>query len=107
IGPVFLQVLRGIEDALVDSGYSLLVQTIQNAAERERAFERASARGRSDGALALWVLPPAARVEGPAADDVPIVLVNVVEPGMPSVGVDHDASAASAVEYCFGIGHRH
>src|SRR5947209_14773199 len=38
IGPVFLQVLRGIDEALAETGYSLLVHTIADAEERDRAF---------------------------------------------------------------------
>src|SRR3954447_5744222 len=56
VGPVFLEVLRGIEAALAETDYSLLVRTIDSGADRDRAFERCCVRGRSDGALALWVL---------------------------------------------------
>jgi LacI family transcriptional regulator len=45
-------------------------------------------------------------VERLAAEGFSVVLLNVAAPGLWSVGVDHDASARDAVEYCFRIGHR-
>jgi DNA-binding LacI/PurR family transcriptional regulator len=106
IGPLFLQVLRGIEEALADNGYSLLIHTVQDAADRDHAFEACCARGQSDGALALWMLPPESRLERLLGDGVPMVLLNVSHARVASVGVDHDASARLAVEYCARIGHR-
>jgi len=105
LGPIFLPVLQGIEDAVAEADYTLLVRTVEDREDRDRAFERCCARGRSDGALALWLVPPAAAVERFAAESFPIVLLNVSHPGLSSVGVDHDASARAAVKYCAGLGH--
>src|SRR5205823_10780631 len=63
-------------------------------------------RGRADGALVLWLLPTQRLMERLSAAPFPVVLLNVVDPHMWSVAVDHDAAARSAVEYCIGIGHR-
>src|SRR3954453_8049867 len=57
IGPLFLRLLRGIEEALADSGYTLLVHTVADAADRDRAFDACCSRGRADGGLVLWLMP--------------------------------------------------
>jgi DNA-binding LacI/PurR family transcriptional regulator len=106
IGTLFLDVVRGIEDGLGDSGYTLLVRTMESQQERQRAFEQCGVRGRADGALALWTTPPPHIAERLAAEHFPMVLLNVVDPRVSSVGVDHDAAARSGVEYCARLGHR-
>src|SRR5205807_1314175 len=93
-------------EALVATDYTLLARTIADAEERDRAFEDCCSRSRADGALALWLVPTDRLVERLAGAVFPVVLLNVVDPRLWSVAVDHDAAARSAVEYCMGIGHR-
>jgi len=106
IGSLFLELLRGIEDALVGTDYTLLARTMKRAEDRERAFDACCSRSRADGALVLWTVPTRQFVERLAADPFPVVLLNVVDPRLWSVAVDHTAAASRAVEYCLGLGHR-
>jgi DNA-binding LacI/PurR family transcriptional regulator len=106
IGPIFLHVLRGIEQALSGTDYTLLVRTIDDAADRDQAFARCCAPGRADGVLVFWLPPPRPFLKRIASEHLPAVLLNVTAPRTWSVGVDHDASARDAVDYCFRIGHR-
>ena len=106
LGTFFLEILRGIEEALADDDYTLLARTIDTPEDRDRAFEACCSRGRADGALLLWTTPTDTLLERLAAQPFPIVLANVVDPRLWSVGVDHDAAARAAVEYCARIGHR-
>lgn len=48
-----LELLRGIQDALGDTDYTLLMRTVDDAAERERAFAECCRRGRTEGAIVL------------------------------------------------------
>src|SRR5579872_2512608 len=77
MAPCFLQALRGIEEGLSGSHYALLVRTIQDAGDRDRAFEECCRRGQSDGALVLWLTPPSSFFERLTLDPVPAVLLNV------------------------------
>jgi DNA-binding LacI/PurR family transcriptional regulator len=109
--PVFaeafvLDLLRGIQDALVDTDYTLLIRTAEGAAERERVYEDCCSRGRADGVLVVWMAPTDAFVDRLSLSGVPAVLVNAVHPRLWSVGVDHDAAAERAAEYCLGLGHQ-
>lgn len=106
LGPIFLQVLQGIQEALAENGHALLLRTVDSAEERDRAFEECCIRGRADGTLALWLVPSTALVDRMVAERFPVVLLNVSDDRFWSVGVDHDASARRAVEYCAGLGHR-
>jgi DNA-binding LacI/PurR family transcriptional regulator len=106
LGPIFLHVLQGIQDALAENGHTLLLRTVDTREERDRAFKECCSRGRADGALALWLVPSPTLVDRVLAERFPVVLLNVADPRFWSVGVDHDVSAQHAVEYCAGLGHR-
>src|SRR5690242_5101664 len=83
-----LELLRGIQDALVDTDYTLLVRTIDNASERDRVFADCCQRGRTEGAILVWMPPTQALVERTAADTFPIIALNASHPRIASVVVD-------------------
>jgi LacI family transcriptional regulator, repressor for deo operon, udp, cdd, tsx, nupC, and nupG len=97
--------LRGVQDALGDTDYTLLIRTAEDAAERERVYEECCLRGRADGVLVVWMAPTEAFVERVTQSGLPAVLVNAVHPRLWSVGVDHEAAAERAAAYCLGLGH--
>jgi DNA-binding LacI/PurR family transcriptional regulator len=108
--PVFaatfvLDLLRGVEDALVDTDYTLLIRTAGDSAERERMYAECCARGRADGVLVVWMAPTQTLVDRLGQHGTPAVLVNAIHPGVWSVGVDHAAAAERAARYCVGLGH--
>lgn len=108
LNPLFAAVVRGIEDALRDAGYTPLIANTDNDAERERvAYEAMSAR-QVDGFIAAtarrdhWLL--ADRVEsGPK-----LVLVNrrVDSDAIPAVTGDDHEGVRLAVEHLAELGHR-
>ena len=102
---LFLELLRGVEDALASTEYTLLARTMANSADRERAFEECCSSSRADGALMLWTLPTDGLIDRLALQPFPVVLVNVVDPRFKCVAVDHAVAAQQAVEYCARIGH--
>src|SRR5262249_51890398 len=57
LGNFFLEILRGIEEALTGDEYTLLARTLATAEDRQRAFEECCSRGSADGALLLWTPP--------------------------------------------------
>jgi DNA-binding LacI/PurR family transcriptional regulator len=100
-----LEILRGIQDALADTDYTLLIRTAEDAAERERVYDECCLRGRADGVLVVWMAPTEDFVEKVVESAFPAVLVNALHPRLWSVGVDHDAAAERAAAYCLGLGH--
>jgi LacI family transcriptional regulator/LacI family repressor for deo operon, udp, cdd, tsx, nupC, and nupG len=106
VEPFFFDLARGIEDALADLEYSLVVRTIADRADRDRVFEECCRRGRADGVLVIWTPPTESFVERVEAEGYPTVLLNATHRRLSSVAVDHDGSASKAVRYCQRIGHR-
>jgi DNA-binding LacI/PurR family transcriptional regulator len=104
--PFFLDILRGIEDALANSDYTLLIRTIDGPADRDRVFDACCHRRSADGVLVVWTPPTAAFLDRIAAESLPVVLLNAESARLWSVGVDHTAAAHRAVTYCLGLGHR-
>lgn len=105
-GGFLLDILRGIEDALAQTPYTLTVRTVEDADERDRVFDECCARGSADGALVVWLSPTDAFLRRLASGSFAAVLLNAVHPGVSSVGVDHDLAAEQALTYCHRIGHR-
>ncbi len=101
-----VDILSGISDGLADTDFTVLLRTVETEHDRDRVFEECCVRGRSDGVLLVWLPPTEALVQRLLDVGLPLVLVNAEHPRCASVGVDHAASAASAVEYCLRLGHR-
>jgi DNA-binding LacI/PurR family transcriptional regulator len=105
-GALFLDILRGIETALMETRYTLLVRTVDGPVERERTFDECCTQATSDGALLVWLPPTEAFVERVKAAGFLAVLLNAYHPQLWSVGVNHDHAAEQAVRYCYDRGHR-
>ncbi len=106
--PLFPPMVRGAEQVLSDSGYTLvLTDTDNNASTERRQIELLRARG-TDGflvATARWDDP---LVEELADNDVPAVLVNrnTASHRLPYVGGDERTGVLLAVDHLVGLGHR-
>lgn len=102
---VFAEVLRGIEQGLADTEYTLVIRTVERAADRERVFRQCCMSGRADGAVIISLIPTPELVDR-LRGGFPAVLVDVAYPGLSSVGVDHTTGATQAVQHCISLGHR-
>jgi DNA-binding LacI/PurR family transcriptional regulator len=100
-----LEVLRGIQEVLAETDYSVVLRTIDDAAERELVFADCCQRGRTEGAIVMWMPPTEALARRLAADMFPTVVVNGFDQRLSSVCVDHAEAAQQAVTYCAGLGH--
>jgi LacI family transcriptional regulator len=102
----YVEVLRGIEQALATSEYARLIRTIERRADRERVLRAQDTRGRVDGALLVSLTPTRGLVNRVTQAALPLVLVDAEHPRLPSVTVDHTAAAASAVRHLLKMGHQ-
>jgi DNA-binding LacI/PurR family transcriptional regulator len=102
----YVEVLRGIEEAIGTTDYSLLVRTIERNTDRDRLVKRPRMRGRVDGALLVSLRPTRGMLERFAEADVAVVLVDVEHPRLSSVAVDHEAAAKLAIRHLLELGHR-
>jgi DNA-binding LacI/PurR family transcriptional regulator len=102
----YVEVLRGIETALDETGYALLIRTIERAVDRDRVFAALASRERADGAIIVSQAPTTTLLTRLAAEDAPAVLVDALHPNLPSIAIDHEAAAATAVRHLLEQGHR-
>src|ERR671932_2578610 len=102
----FVEVLRGIEGALHDTEYALLIRTIERRADRDRVLRDQDVRRRVDGALLVSLNPTRGLVRRITEAPLPLVLVDAEHQRLPSVAVDHAAAAAAAVRHLLGLGHQ-
>ena len=102
----YIEVLRGIEEAIVHTDYSLQVRTIERRADRDRLIRQPRIRGRIDAALLVSLRPTRAMLQRFVEVDAPVVLVDGEYAPISSVAVDHEAAAMSAVRHLLDLGHR-
>jgi len=105
--PVFPLILRGIEVALANAGYTAIIANTDNDAARARAALARLAARRIDGAILATVTRRDALIEQCLALGLPTVLVNRAADGarLSAVVVDDRAGIALAVEHLFALGH--
>ena len=103
----FAQVLEGIQDALLEHGYDLVLYGAppESAARREM-FEHFLARKRFDGLIAVGIEPSARELERLIAFGKPVVSVGGYDVGTNAVSIDDEAAARIATEHLVGLGHR-
>src|SRR4051812_20213862 len=102
---LYVEALRGIEAALVDSDYSLRIRTVEYRGDHERSFATCCLPGRADGVLVVSMAPPHGFVERIAAAGLPVVLVDAENARLSCVVIDHAAATAAAVRHCLALGH--
>jgi DNA-binding LacI/PurR family transcriptional regulator len=102
----YVEVLRGIEEALAATEYSLLIRSIERRSDRERILREAELRGRVDGALMVSLNPTRGMIRRLTEAGLPLVLIDAEHLRLASVGVDHAEAAASAVRHLVVLGHR-
>jgi LacI family transcriptional regulator len=106
--PAFVERLRGVENALIESEYDLILYNVETPERRDRCFRDVPRRAQVDGVLIIS-LPP--RTEDAAyleAADVPVVLVDANHPALTALSriiVDDIQGGCQAVEHLIGLGH--
>ncbi|MFA9429756.1 LacI family DNA-binding transcriptional regulator [Egicoccus sp. AB-alg2] len=120
--PLFPPIVRGLEDALADAGYVLIVANTDNDPQRESRGLANLVRRQVDGlVLATSRLPGhdgtadggaegAATVGArPVAGNLPVVLVNRhgTDPSLPAVAPDDAGGTELVVDHLVKLGHRH
>ena len=105
--PFFADVVAGIQDQAVRTGYKILVNTGNRAAPREADALETLLQLRADGLILAGPVLEDDVIVG-ASHEVPIVLVGreARASSVDSVTNDDHAGAEVAVEHCVSLGHR-
>ncbi len=104
--PSFVERLRGIQAALAESPYDLVVFSVETVEQRNRHFREVPRRDRADGVLIVSLAPTDSEAETFAASGVPIVLVDTQHEALSQVIEDSVLGGRLATEHLIGLGHR-
>jgi DNA-binding LacI/PurR family transcriptional regulator len=101
----YMEILRGVESALADTDYSVVIRTIERREARERVLAACCTRGRSDGVLFISILPPDDLVERLLGMGLPAVLIDGEHPQLTSIRADDEQAEMAVVRHCVELGH--
>lgn len=103
--PSFVERLRGVQRALADSKYELILYSAETPDHRDNHFELLSRRTRTDGVLVISIPLIQSQVENFLRTKVPTVLVDVYHKDMNRVFVDDVEGGHMATSYLIHLGH--
>jgi len=105
--PLFGQIIAGVESALGEDGYSLLIANTERHHPDPDSAIRAFVERRVDGLILATATRDDVLLETLASGDIPIVLVNrtTERVNLPSVLGDDYAGIGMAVEHLEALGH--
>jgi LacI family transcriptional regulator len=102
----YVEALRGIETALANTNFTLVIRTIERESDRDRVFDRVGVRGAADGVLIVSLLPTPELTKRLQADQICAVLIDAEANGLSSVAVDHATAGRRAIQHLLDLGHR-
>ncbi len=104
--PFFAEILRGIDDELVASGYGLVIGNLDNLPDREPRYVDMVFARQVDGVLLFSGRIPedSGRLMNEAG--IPVATVCVKIAGLPYVMVNDGVASAQVMEHLFALGHR-
>jgi len=104
--PSFVERLRGVEFALADSEYDLVLFNVETTGKRDAYFRDVPRRERVDGLLIISLSPHDADVERFLQAEVPTVLVDAHHPRLSRAVIDDVAGGRLATQHLIEQGHR-
>jgi len=104
--PSIVERLRGVQEALLDSGYDLIPFSVGSPEMRDsRLFDLAN-RSRTDGLLIISMPINEKQAERIIKNDMPVVLIDSDKPEFTRVNVNDEEGGRIATEHLISLGHR-
>ena len=105
--PFYLEVMKGVEQAAREAGYSVLMGNTESDPVRESGYFDMLRDGHADGMILMTGKLPA-RLEADGVQGLPVVvaLETIEGCGLPHVQIDNLAAAREAVRHLIDLGHR-
>jgi LacI family repressor for deo operon, udp, cdd, tsx, nupC, and nupG len=102
----FSKILRGIEEALFEAGYGMIIGDLDGSPEKEARFAAFMAAGQVDGAMLLN--GHLFGQNAPVKAQVPLIALCEAIPGadIPQIEVDNRAAARRMTQYLSSLGHK-
>lgn len=104
--PSFVERLRGVEYALADSEYDLILFNVETVDKRDVYFRTLPRRERVDGLLIVSLPPRDGEVDRLLQSGVPTVLIDAHHSRLSRVVIDDVAGGRIATQHLIDLGHR-
>jgi DNA-binding LacI/PurR family transcriptional regulator len=103
--PSFVERLRGVEAAIAETEYDLIVYNVETVEKRDEYFRHVPRPERIDGLIIISLSPSDEDVARFRGCGVPTVMVDAAHPELPRVVVDDVAGGYLATEHLLELGH--
>ncbi|WP_243371961.1 LacI family DNA-binding transcriptional regulator [Microvirga solisilvae] len=106
--PVFAQILRGIDEELTQSGYGLVIGSLDNCEDREARYVELALSRQVDGVILMNGRIPEGNKRTMREAGLPMVAMcaAIDDDKIPNVVVQDREASRAAVEYLVQLGHR-
>jgi LacI family transcriptional regulator len=104
--PSAVERLRGVEEALVQGGYDMIVFNVETVERRATVFRDLPRRERVDGLIIISLSPRASELERIHRIGLPVVLVDAHHRALPRVVADDTLGGRLASRHLIDLGHR-
>lgn len=106
--PVFAQILRGIDDELTQSGYGLVIGSLDNCVEREARYVELALSRQVDGVILMNGRIPESDKRTMREAGLPMVAMcaAIEDAKIPNVVVQDREASRAAVDYLVRLGHK-
>jgi DNA-binding LacI/PurR family transcriptional regulator len=104
--PSYVERLRGVQSALADTKYDLVLFCVENPQQRDTYFNDLSLTTRVDGILIISLPPNDAQANLLAASSIPTVLIDAYHPKLYSIVTDDFLGGKIATQHLINFGHR-
>jgi DNA-binding LacI/PurR family transcriptional regulator len=105
--PAFVERLRGVEAALTESEYDLVLYNVETTDKRDACFRELPASQRFDGLLIIALQPTDEDVVRFHQAGIPVVLIDAYHPALSCVVIDDVKGGYMATQHLVELGHTH
>jgi DNA-binding LacI/PurR family transcriptional regulator len=103
--PSFVERLRGIQHILAESGYDLVLYSVETVEQRDNYFRALVRRASVDGILVISIPPDDQQAERFVEAGIPVVLLDAENSRLNEVIIDDVAGGAMATQHLINLGH--
>lgn len=104
--PSYVERLRGVQHALEDTGYDLVLYGVGNSEKKDVIFSQLSRSFQVDGVITISVYPTEQQANSFIQANAPIVLVDSYHPDLISIMVDDRRVGQIATQHLLDLGHQ-
>lgn len=104
--PSYVERLRGVQHALSETEYNMILFSVGNPPERDAYFKKLPRNNLVDGILIISLPPNEAQAKRFVEADIPIILVDAYHPELCSILTDDVKGGKLATQHLIELGHK-